>query len=191
MTSPRVHALPHDEAQLLSDIAGSDARNARVARLTALGWSLASIGESLSPPRARSTVRAWRESADTRDVAADALARPELPAPPSTGVYALLSRAPVPAREGTVRVGLPPDTRDRIAELAPLARRYRAGTLSSAPAARASLELDALVAEQYARGVAVPALARAAGVTYRAMSSRLRRLNATRPSVPTFTGGAR
>lgn len=76
---------------------------------------------------------------------------------------------------------MPAALRAEIAALAPLAARVRAGTSSTSRSRRASDRLDAIVVEQAARGVTVAELARAAGVSHRAMSTRLARASAARP----------
>jgi hypothetical protein len=81
-TLSRVNPLPPDEARDLASITSTEARNARVSRLHALGWSLASLAETFEPARSRSTIRAWGESATAQAIEADEQARPELPVPP-------------------------------------------------------------------------------------------------------------
>jgi len=70
---------------------------------------------------------------------------------------------------------LTPRTRDRIASLAPVARRYRARTNPDSPLARANAELTDTCVRMYSAGASVRELAAAAGVTYRAMARRLGR----------------
>ena len=65
--------------------------------------------------------------------------------------------------------------RSRIAQLAPVARRYRSRMSSGGAHARANRELTELCRRLYRRGASVRELSLAAGVTYRAMSRRIGR----------------
>jgi len=65
--------------------------------------------------------------------------------------------------------------RERIAEISPIARRYRAGTNPDGPHARANAELTMICRSEAERGVSVRELADAADVTYSAMRRRLSR----------------
>jgi hypothetical protein len=65
------------------------------------------------------------------------------------------------------------EQRQRISELAPLARRYRSGTNPDTAPARANAELTALCRSHLEDGVSTRELAQAAGVTYSAMRRRL------------------
>ena len=65
--------------------------------------------------------------------------------------------------------------RERIAEISPIARRYRAGTNPDGPHARANAELTMICRSEAERGVSIRELADAANVTYSAMRRRLSR----------------
>jgi hypothetical protein len=64
---------------------------------------------------------------------------------------------------------------NRIAKIAPIARRYRSKANPNGAYKEANDELTSIVKEQYARGVSIRELCLAAGVTYRAMARRLGR----------------
>lgn len=64
---------------------------------------------------------------------------------------------------------------NRIAKIAPIARRYRAKANPNGIYKEANDELTNIAKEQYARGVSIRELSLAAGVTYRAMARRLGR----------------
>jgi hypothetical protein len=64
---------------------------------------------------------------------------------------------------------------NRIAKIAPVARRYRSKANPNGVYREANDELTSIVKEQYARGVSIRELCLAAGVTYRAMARRLGR----------------
>lgn len=60
-----------------------------------------------------------------------------------------------------------------ISRLAPIARRYRARANPHGEYARANDELTHLCKFHYSKGVSITELARAAGVTYKAMERRV------------------
>lgn len=148
--------------------------HARVRALYEAGWSLSSIGDAFSPPRARTTVRSWVNAytGSVEDL-------PLVPAPPPISV----SRSqPVPSSTRAIAPGIPEYARARIAELAPIARRYRSRTNPNSPIGQAHTDLTALCASLHAQGVPIRALASAAGVTYRAMALRVRSASAKSPA---------
>ncbi len=190
--------LPESECELLRALTGPDLK-ARARDLVEAGWSLASIANAFDPPKQRSSVRAWVTSPQ-RTPHTQPL--PPVPSPPSTSssAYSTIAAAeklnppasstssPASAARQKVVVGatrrrvydpgspvLTPRTRDRIASLAPLARRYRARTNPDSPLARANAELTDTCVRMYSAGASVRELAAAAGVTYRAMARRLGR----------------
>lgn len=172
-TPARGQVLPLDESSLLATLA-HPALAQRCAQLYAAGWTLASIGQSLTPKRPRSTVRVWITN---------------LPAnSPTPTVQALLPDVPTPApskqQQQEARAasrqtspGITPTDAAEIARLAPLARQYRARVSSSSTPALANQALTELTSHLHSQGVTVRELATAAGVTYRAMARRLGKTN--------------
>lgn len=161
--------LPGHEVTHLRTLAGK-ALHERCALLYSQGWTLDSIGRALNPPRPRSTVRVWVTASSTTSTTATT--------PTPKPVYPeRVSRLPRPRR---VSPGIPEPTRDRIAFLAPTARRYRARIAPLSAPALANSELTHICANLYASGVTIRELANAAGVTYRAMARRVGRLSAQR-----------
>ncbi len=173
MSSPRraarEQALPPGEAALLRSLDPARQR-ARAAQLFHAGWTLQSVGDALEPPRARSTVRSWvARAARSAPAPVDAaLPRPRYRTPASG--YQRRTARPRP---------LDPAEAARVASLAPLARRYRARSASDSAFAVANRELTQLCLDLHADHVSVADLARAAGVTYRAMARRLGRTPAS------------
>lgn len=69
---------------------------------------------------------------------------------------------------------LEPDERSRISSLAPVARRYRARANPRGEIALSNAELTEICTRAHSRGVSIPELAAAAGVTYKAMERRVK-----------------
>ena len=180
--------LPEGECVYLGTLSGVPLK-ARARALHQSGWSLAAIAEAFDPPRQRSSVRAWVLSnvpaPDTQP-----------PLPPSPSSSSSSSYSSIVARESSVssssetvktktkvprRIYNPASPRissaqkNKIATLAPLARRYRARTSPNGTYARANNELTDLCKNLYYKGTSVRELSLAAGVTYRAMARRLGR----------------
>lgn len=159
--------LPGHEVTLLQELKGV-ALHQRCALLYTQGWTLDSIGKSLNPPRPRSTVRVW--------VTAQLPALDKNTEPATAPTYpARAAKTPRPRR---VSPGIPEDTRERIAYLAPTARRYRARVAPFSAPAMANAELSHICRTLHGNGVTIRELATAAGVTYRAMARRLGRPSA-------------
>jgi hypothetical protein len=161
--SARKQPLPETEVEALSGIYDGELY-ARVRELFLAGWTLSSIGNAFNPPRVRSTVRSWvvRGQDETFNSISRPIPKPKL----KTNPRGYVSRRPVSP-------GISPTDRARISELAPIARRYRAGMIDSSPVAVANRELEQLCRDLHAKNVTVKELASAAGVTYRAMARRL------------------
>ena len=175
--------LPEGECVYLGTLSGVPLK-ARARALHQSGWSLAAIAEAFDPPRQRSSVRAWVLSnvpaPDTQ---------PPLPPSPSSSSLIIARESSVFSSSETVktktkvprRVYNPASPRisstqkNKIATLAPLARRYRARTSPNGTYARANNELTDLCKNLYYKGTYVRELSLAAGVTYRAMARRLGR----------------
>lgn len=184
--------LPEVERAYLCSLSSALVRE-RARALHAAGWSLASIAEAWSPPRQRSTIRAWVLS--PAPLSAAPLAQP-LPLPSSSSSSSssslivagekVTSEAP-PSSPSRVKVKVRRRVYDaanpkisaaqkrRISTLAPLARRHRARTPENSTYSRANRELTDLCRTLYYSGASVRELSLAAGVTYRAMARRIGR----------------
>ena len=158
----RNQALPPSEAEILRSLRGFNLY-ARVKQLFDAGWTLRAIGEAFDPPKARSTVASWVEKAQnsTPTRSLPAVSAPTLVTPP---VY-------IPVKPVSPRISIIDGLRTK--ELAPIARKYRAGMSPLHKAALANANLTELCTELYDSGVTISELAKAADVTYRAMAKRL------------------
>jgi hypothetical protein len=181
--------LPFSERQYLSNLKGDELR-ARACVLHDAGWSLASIAEAFDPPRQRSTVRAWVLSRTP-----PSHTQPPIPSltsfSPSSSAYSTIgtaeswsSSSPAPLRTRARRriydpenPKVPAGQRNKISQLAPLARRYRSRTSPNGTYARANQELTMICVSLYRSGASIRELSLAAGVTYRAMARRIGRYN--------------
>ena len=183
--------LPESECELLGRLSGAALR-ARCAELRQLGWTLEAIGAAFTPPKSRSTIHAWTLSSlppkapktqlplptlpPLKSIAAaEESTPPAPPAPPKKPARA----SELPLRERRVfddeSPKIPQNLQKQIAQLAPLARRYRARANPNGAYAMANDELTELCASLHRSGVSVRELSQAAGVTYRAMARRLGR----------------
>ena len=163
--SARSQPLPPEEAAHLNYLS-RDSLITRVYELYHQGWTLQAIGDALTPPRPRSTVRSWllRFTPPTERDLTDA----PIPAPAyKTHPDGYQKRRPESP-------GILPDELELIQELAPLARTYRAKMSTNSAACVANDQLTAICIRLNMSGVSVRELAQAAGVTYRAMSKRLK-----------------
>jgi hypothetical protein len=163
--SARSQPLPLEEAAHLNSLP-KDSLITRVYELYHQGWTLQAIGDALIPPRPRSTVRSWllRFTPPTERDLVDA----PIPAPAyKTHPDGYQKRRPVSP-------GILPDELELIQSIAPLARTYRAKMSTNSAACVANDQLTAICIRLNMSGVSVRELAQAAGVTYRAMSKRLK-----------------
>ena len=151
--------LPKSEAELLASISKEQLWR-RVRDLNDAGWTLQSIADAFTPPRRRSTVRSWvkKDTPEYEFITAT-------PVPPQPKIRSRRKRPNSP--------GIPHDEQLRIARLSPLARRFRARTNPSSTSFTANQELTSIAGLLYNKGVTVSELARASGVTYRAMKRRV------------------
>ena len=151
--------LPKSEAELLASISKEQLWR-RVKDLNDAGWTLQSIADAFDPPRRRSTIRSWviKDTPECEFVTAT-------PTPPQPKAKSRRKRPRSP--------GIPHDEQLRIARLSPLARRFRARTNPSSTSFTANQELTSIAGLLYNKGVTVSELARASGVTYRAMKRRV------------------
>lgn len=151
--------LPKSEADFLASLSKEQLWR-RVKDLNDAGWTLQSIADAFSPPRRRSTIRSWviKDTPECEFVTAT-------PTPPQPKAKSRRKRPRSP--------GIPHDEQLRIARLSPLARRFRARTNPSSTSFTANQELTNIAGLLYNKGVTVSELARASGVTYRAMKRRV------------------
>jgi hypothetical protein len=151
--------LPKSEAIFLASLSKEQLWR-RVKDLNDAGWTLQSIADAFDPPRRRSTVRSWviKDTPECDFVTAT-------PTPPQPKAKSRRKRPRSP--------GIPHDEQLRIARLSPLARRFRARTNPSSTSFTANQELTSIAGLLYNKGVTVSELARASGVTYRAMKRRV------------------
>ena len=156
--------LPQGEVENLRGLLSSpgSAFISRVYLLCEAGWSFQSVANAFDPPRRRSTVRSWYVKAKALG---SIVSDPSVPTPPAKKNRARTSRPKSP--------GISHETQLQIARLAPLARRYRSRTTPSSQSFTANHQLTDLAGSLYQTGVTVSELARAAGVTYRAMKRRV------------------
>jgi hypothetical protein len=158
-------ALPDDEVTFLLSLP-RERLESRLKALWESGWSLSSLGESLSPKRPKTTVHFWvRRAAEEEQIR-------EIPLPRKKS---LVTDAPTkrPPRLRPVSPGVPADMKPRLKELSLLARRYRSRTPQESLFARANEELTTIAVTLRSMGVPTAAIAEAAGVSYRAMAKRL------------------
>ena len=151
--------LPKSEALFLASLSKEQLWR-RVKDLNDAGWTLQSIADAFDPPRRRSTIRSWviKDTPECVFVTAT-------PTPPQPKAKSRRKRPRSP--------GIPHDEQLRIARLSPLARRFRARTNPSSTSFTANQELTHIAGLLYNKGVTVSELARASGVTYRAMKRRV------------------
>lgn len=159
--------LPHDEVEFLASLPTNQAHS-RLRALWEGGWSLGSLGDSLTPARPKTTIHFWVKKASLEEQ------RRALPTPPPAS---LTSTAPtrIAPRLRSISPGVPPDIRPRLRELSELSRRYRSKTPASSPLAQANDELTSIAKTLRSMGVPAASIAEAAGVSYRAMARRLSR----------------
>lgn len=151
--------LPKSEVDFLATLE-KQALWSRVQALSDAGWTLQSIANAFSPPRRRSTIRSWVIKETQPHEFATAT-----PLPPVKKARPTRKRPKSPGIEVTDQL--------RIARLSPLARRYRSRTNPGSASFTANMELTVIAGDLYTKGVTVSELARASGVTYRAMKRRV------------------
>lgn len=157
--------LPGDEVAFIESLARPEAES-RLRSLWEAGWSLSIIGESLDPPRPKTTIHFWVKRAPHREQ------RRPIPPPPPRSLTTSVPTKNAP-RLRSVSPNVPPDMKPRLKELATLAKRYRARTLPDSPLAQANRDLTAMAIALRSMGVPTAKIADAAGVSYRAMARRL------------------
>lgn len=157
--------LPKDEVAFIASLSRPDMES-RLRALWQEGWSLAVLGESLTPVRPKTTIHFWVRRAEDKD-----LRRP-LPSPPPKSLTTSVPTKSAP-RLRSVSPGVPPEMKSKLKEVATLAQRYRARTAPDSPFAQANAELTHIARTLRSMGVPTAAIAEAAGVSYRAMARRL------------------
>ena len=167
--------LPDDEVKVLVSCSG-DVLRARIRALREAGWTFAAIADAWTPPKQRSSIRALSQQPTKSPL-------PIVPSPPSSSSSSHLGAAEKSrstTRHSRARRFYSPsspkisyDDAKRIAQLAPLARRYRARANPTGSYALANEELTRLCISLYRSGASVIELAAAANVTYRAMARRI------------------
>ena len=156
-------SLPQREVELLRSLTTSKkSLYCRARQLFEAGWTLQAIGNAFSTPFRRSTVQYWVKMGDF--------------------TYKNDQKVPFPAdfapkrgyqRKKPVSPGISEADAERLRYLAPLARSFRSGMGLNSPQGSANRELTELATFLHSEGVSVAELARAAGVTFRAMARRL------------------
>ena len=157
--------LPSAEVSFINSLERPEAES-RLRALWESGWSLSLLGESMNPPRPKTTIHFWVKRAASMEQK-----RP-IPSPPPRSLTTSVPTKNAP-RLRSVSPGVPPDMKPRLQELATLARRYRARTMPDSPLAQANRDLTAMAIALRSMGVPTAAIAEAAGVSYRAMARRL------------------
>lgn len=147
--------LPEDEIRFLNSL-GPSIPN-RLLALHQVGWSLKELGDSLQPPRPKSTVFNWIKQEST------SLLDDSHPLPHPT--------PSLPVRPISPKV--PPRLVPELKRLSHLAQRCRARTPPSSPFRIANEELTLLATDLYLKGVPVDRIAKAAEVSPRAMFRRV------------------
>jgi hypothetical protein len=160
----RSQKLPLAEVNFLNAL-DYDHKVIRVKQLFNEGWTLASIGAAFTPPKGRSSIKAWVDRPDVPDLHVDV----PIPNPnyrtPRNGYERKTPKSP----------GVPVDVANRLQEIAPIAKGFRARMSSSTAAAQANQEMDEIVRSLRDHHVSIADIARAANVTHRAISRRLQK----------------
>ena len=156
--------LPQPEVDLLRILNRRELLT-RVHQLYHEGWTLSAIGTAFDPPKGRSTVKAWVDQNHTSNPVDVPIPSPAHKTP-KNGYQRLTPVSP----------GVPPITAEELRRLAPVAQQYRAKTPSSSRPAVANALMDQIVKDLRTNNVSIADIARAAGVTHRAIAKRLSRL---------------
>jgi len=164
----RNYQLGQEEVDFINALT-KKAKYYRAKQLFDAGWSLQAIGNAFTPAQQRSTVQYWTTQANP----AHATSKP-VPSP-----WGGFADAPMPKPVKGYQLkrpkspGIPKETQERLRQLAPLARYYRSGMNSSTPFAIANEEMTRIVQDLYNNNVKIAEIARAAGITNRAIARRL------------------
>ena len=158
-----MESLPESEIAYLNTFPYPPTR--RLAALRSVGWSLASLGKAMNPPRSKATIHNWTANEGILDLT------PPVPVP---------SQPDLPAHSLSPLV--PPSLVPELKRLAPLAQRYRSRTPSGSIYAESNEKLTELAVSLYLRGVPISAIAYASGVSDRAMYRRVSKSLGKRPN---------
>jgi hypothetical protein len=165
--SARLQELPAGEILHLRSLHDVDLLK-RVASLFSAGWTLAAIGRAFAPAKGRSTIKAWVDRSHQYPTPLDSV---PLPSPKhktdGKGYQRKTPRSP----------GVPEDIADRLKQLSPIARNYRARMSSATAEHRANQEMDRIVRDLKDNDVSTADIAKAANVTHRAIAKRVEKLN--------------
>lgn len=157
--------LPHDEVAFLESLS-RPATESRIKALWQAGWSLSIIGRSINPPRPKTTIHFWvRRAKDEHQF------RP-IPTPPPKSFTTSVPTKTAP-KIRSISPGVPPEMIPRLKELSTFAKRYRAKSSSDSVYSKANEELTTVSKTLRSMGVPTAAIAKAAGVSYRAMAKRV------------------
>lgn len=166
MTTKREYAreepLPLTEVDVLKSLTKRHQRFCRAKQLFDAGWTLQAIGNAFDPPLRRSTIQYWVNQGDL-------VHRIDVPIPKPKSLPVQKGYQ----RKRPVSPGIPFHQQERLRQLSPLARLFRSGMASTSTPAIANAEFDALVHELYDANVTISEIARASGVTNRAIARRL------------------
>jgi IS30 family transposase len=161
--SARNKFIPLSEIDYLNSLSG-DVLYKRTQLLYDQGWTLRAIGDALNPRRSRTTIKSWVERSRHHELITP------LPPTPSPnydthpdGYQRLTPRSP----------GVLPSDAERLRYLASHAKNYRARMSHSSLPAQCNEELSQLTLQLYEADVSIADIARAAGVTHRAIYKRL------------------
>ena len=157
--------LPSDEVRFIDALPRPEAES-RLRSLWESGWSLSILGDSLTPPRPKTTIHFWVRRAESKEQFR------AIPTPPPRSLTTSVPTKTAP-RLRSISPGVPPDMRQRLQDLSKLAKRYRAKTSPDSPFSQANSELTAVANTLRSMGVPTADIAKAAGVSYRAMARRL------------------
>ena len=161
--SARNKFIPLSEIDYLNSLSG-DVLHKRVQLLYDQGWTLRAIGDVLNPRRSRTTIKSWVERSRHHELIAPL---PPTPSPSydthPDGYQRLTPKSP----------GVSPSDAERLQYLATHAKNYRARMSPNSLPAQCNEELSQLTLELYDADVSIADIARAAGVTHRAIYKRL------------------
>jgi len=160
----REQSLPQAEVSLLRSLSKKTERNQRALELYTAGWTLQAIGDAFEPTMRRSTVKYWVDTADAQFSLRLAIPVPNGEAP--KGRY---------IRKRPKSPGISAFHAERLAHLAPIARQYRSGMGLASYQGQANQEFNTLLHTLYEQYITIAELARASGVTFRAIARRLGR----------------
>lgn len=164
----RDYQLPQDECDFLVALT-KKARYYRAKQLFDAGWTLQSVGNAFTPTVKRSTVQYWTTQASPAYAT-----NKQVPSPWGGFVDAPM---PKPIRGYQLKKpkspGIPLETKERLRYLAPIARYYRSGMASTSLQSRANDEMNEIVQDLYNKNVKIAEIAKASGVTNRAIARRL------------------